>query len=64
MLTDERVRILRDAAPNSWLALSEDEERLVATASTYEDAVSLAAQKGVDDPVLIKTPGGWLPQVF
>jgi len=64
MLAEERLRILRDAAPNSWIALSEDEGRLVAAAATYEEVVMLAAKEGVEDPVLIKTPDEWVPLVF
>ena len=60
----ERLEILKNAPPNSWLAFSEDESRILGTATTYEEAVALASEKGVEDPVLIKTPDEWLTPVF
>ena len=62
--TEERVRILREAEPNSWIALSGDESRLVASGSTYGEAVERAELQGESNPVLIKTPDSWLPQVL
>ena len=64
MSVDERVRMLRDAAPNSWIALSGDEARFVAGGTTYAEAVERARVKGENDPVLIKTPDSWAPLVF
>jgi hypothetical protein len=61
---DERVRILREAEPNSWIALSGDESRLVASGSTYAEAVERAGLEGENDPVLIKTPETWVPMVL
>jgi hypothetical protein len=60
----ERIRILREAPPNSWIALSEDESRLVGRGSTYAEAVASAGKEGEEDPILIKTPYEWLPLVF
>ena len=64
MLPEERAKILLDAPPNSWIALSEDEARVVGKGSTYAEAVEMAEREGVEDPVLIKTPAEWLPLVF
>jgi Family of unknown function (DUF5678) len=64
MSHEERLRVLREAAPNSWIALSEDESRVVGSGSTYAEAVELAEREGVEDPVLIKTPDEWLTPVF
>lgn len=64
MSTEERVKVLRDAPPNSWIAFSENEDRVVATASSYEEAVSLAEAQGEEDPVLMKTPDEWVPLVL
>jgi hypothetical protein len=64
MNTKERLEMLRNAPPNAWLALSEDESRVIGTAPTYGEAVELAAKQGVEDPVLIKTPEEWLTPVF
>jgi len=60
----ERLEILRKAAPNSWLAFSEDESRVLGSAPTYAEAVELAAKEGVEDPVLLKTPDEWLVSVL
>jgi hypothetical protein len=57
----ERLRALKSAPPDSWVALSEDESRIVAVASSYEEAVQKSESVGVSDPVLIKTPKAWLP---
>jgi hypothetical protein len=64
MSTEERLEMLKTAPPNSWLALSEDESRVIGSAPTYSEAVELAANEGVEDPVLIKTPDEWLTPVF
>jgi hypothetical protein len=64
MNVDDRLEMLRNAPLDAWLALSEDESRVVGSASTYGEAVELAAQQGVDDPVLIKTPESWLVPVY
>lgn len=64
MSNEERLQVLREAPANSWLALSEDESRVVGTGKTYAEAVELAAKEGVEDPVLIKTPDEWLTPVF
>ena len=64
MNADERVKILREAKPNSWVAFSSDEERLVASGATYDEAVEAAEKSGEDDPVLVKVPDNWQPRVF
>ena len=64
MSAEERLEALRKAPPNAWLALSDDESRVVGVAQTYEEAVELAAKSGVDDPVLIKRPAEWLIPVY
>ena len=60
----ERVEILRDAEPNSWLALSHDESSVVASGQDYVQAVEKAKEKGEDDPVLIKIPQQWNAMVL
>jgi hypothetical protein len=60
-MTDQRIEALRSAPPDSWVALSEDESRVVAVGSSYEEAVLKSEKAGVSDPVLIKTPKAWLP---
>jgi hypothetical protein len=64
MSTEERLKILRAAKPNSWIAFSADESRVVASADTYEDVVKVAASEGETEPVVEKVPENWLPRVF
>jgi predicted RNase H-like HicB family nuclease len=64
MSTMERIEILEAAAPNSWLALSGDETKVVGHGSSYEEAVKMAEEAGETDPILIKTPDEWVPMVL
>ncbi len=64
MSAEERVRILGEAEPNSWLALSSDESRVVGRGPTYGDAVADAEKNGEEDPVLIKIPDNWNSRVY
>jgi hypothetical protein len=64
MTADERVRILNDAKPNSWLAFSSDESRVVGRGDTYGEAVEDAERNGEVDPVLVKIPEDWEPRAF
>ena len=65
MMTDEeRVQILREAKPNSWLALSSDESRVAGRGDSFEQAVEDAKEHGENDPLLIKVSDNWEPRVF
>ena len=64
MTDKERVRILSEAKPNSWVALSSDESKLVGRGDSYEQAVEDAQKHGENDPLLIKIPDNWEPRVF
>jgi len=59
MSREERAKTLRDAEPNSWIALSGDESKVVGKGSTYREAVDRARENGEEDPLLIKTPEAW-----
>ena len=58
---DLRLEIPRSAPLDSWIALSEDESKIVAVGDSYDGVVSKSEKAGVSDPVLIKTPKCWLP---
>jgi hypothetical protein len=58
---DRRLELLRSAPLDSWIALSEDETRIVAHGATYEEVVKKSEHAGVSDPLLIKTPKVWIP---
>ena len=60
-MTDLRFEALKLAPLDSWVALSEDETRIVAVGSSYDEAVKNSESAGVSDPVLVKTPKVWLP---
>jgi hypothetical protein len=62
--TDLRLEALRSAPLGKWIALSEDESKIVAIGSTCEEAVKNSETAGVSDPVLLKTPKVWLALSF
>lgn len=41
---------------NEWVALSEDEERVVGHGKTVKEAIEKAKAKGVNSPVVTKVP--------
>jgi len=59
MSDDPRFEALKSAPLDSWVALSEDETKIVAVGSSYSEAVEKSEQAGVSDPVLVKTPKAW-----
>ncbi len=56
-----RLEALRSAPLNNWVALSEDETRIIAVGATYSEAAEESECAGVSDPVIIKTPPQWAP---
>ncbi|MDP9160497.1 MAG: DUF5678 domain-containing protein [Acidobacteriota bacterium] len=56
-----RLETLRSAPTDKWIALSEDETKVIAVGSTYEEVVKNSEIAGVTDPVLMKTPKVWTP---
>ena len=57
---DIRLELLSKAPLDSWIALSEDETKIVAVGATYEEAARKSELAGVSDPILLKTPKVWL----
>lgn len=53
---EERVKILEEAQPYSWLAFSSDESRVVGCGATYDEAVRDAERRGEYDPLLVLVP--------
>lgn len=64
MSADERVRVLREAKPNSWVAFSEDESKVVAYGDSYSEVLRAAERVGEKEPVVVKTPENWASKVF
>ena len=58
---DARLEALRSAPLNSWIALSEDESKIVAVGSTFSEVVTNSEKAGVSDPIIIETPKAWAP---
>jgi hypothetical protein len=56
-----RSKALREAPLNSWVAFSEDESKIIAVGSTYDEAVRNSDAAGEADPLIVKTPLEWLP---
>ena len=48
--------VLRDAPVGDWIALSHDQQRIVATAKTLNAAVETAKSLGEEEPILFKIP--------
>jgi hypothetical protein len=64
MSTEERLKMLREAEPGSWLALSSDESHLVASAKTLDEVLDRAEMAGHSDPLIVKAPTTLAPLVL
>ena len=56
-----RLELLRSAPLNKWIALSEDESRIVAVGDTFGEVSELSDLAGFSDPLILKTPEEWVP---
>jgi hypothetical protein len=59
-----RLEFLREAKPNSWLAISDDGFELFGQGDTPEEALEQARKKGHNDAVLTMTPPSWQPRIL
>jgi hypothetical protein len=48
--------VLKDAPVGEWIALSHDQQRIVATAKVLHEAIEAARLKGEDEPIVLKVP--------
>lgn len=64
MTPQERVKILIEAKPDSWIALSSDESKVIGRGDTYSEAVADAEKHGETDPILVKIPDSWESRVL
>ncbi|MFZ0311973.1 MAG: DUF5678 domain-containing protein [Candidatus Korobacteraceae bacterium] len=48
--------VLKDAPVGDWIALSNGQERIVATGKTLEEALNAAKAQGENHPVVMKVP--------
>jgi hypothetical protein len=60
----ERLQILREATPNTWLAFSSDESKIVGRGNTFGDAASAAEDAGEQDPIIMLVPATWSPTLL
>ncbi|HEX4485952.1 MAG TPA: hypothetical protein VH088_06775 [Terriglobales bacterium] len=54
MLPIDLSEVLKNAPAGDWLALSQDQERLVGTGKTVEEAIRSALQHGECSPIVMK----------
>lgn len=54
-----RLKALKSAPMNSWIALSSDETSIVAIGDSYEEVSRKLDESGATDSVVIKTPQSW-----
>jgi hypothetical protein len=59
MSPEARIEALKNAPLDGWAAFSEDEERLVAYGTTYDEVVKKSEENGVTNPVVVKVPPAW-----
>jgi hypothetical protein len=56
-----RLETLRSAPMDSWIAISEDESRIIAVGKTYSEASEKSDAAGEPDSIILKTPTVWEP---
>jgi hypothetical protein len=62
MSPEERVNILRECEPDSWLVFNADESQVVAKGKSYGEVVAAAYGVGETDIVIVKIPPNWNPR--
>ena len=58
-LASPSIELLQSAPLNSWIALSADQQRIVAVGSDPQEVSDIAEKLGEKDFVLAKTPPRW-----
>ena len=56
-----RLNTLRSAPLDRWIALSEDESRIIAVGETFTEGSNLSDAAGESDPTILRTPASWEP---
>lgn len=64
MKPEERINALLNAPPDGWVAFSQDESKVVAYGTTYDEVMSKAEAEGEQEPVLLKVPRNWNDRVL
>jgi hypothetical protein len=55
-----RLKALKSAPMDTWIALSSDESTIVASGGTFEEVSKKTEEAGLTDSVVIKTPKRWI----
>jgi hypothetical protein len=56
VLPIDLTEVLKDAPAGEWLALSQDQQQLLGSGRTLEDAIRMAQEHGEDSPIVMKVP--------
>jgi len=56
---DARTAALNGAPLDAWIALSNDETKIVARGATYQEVADALDKAGDDTSVIVKTPPDW-----
>jgi len=64
MSTEERLAILREAKPNTWIVFSTDEHHVIARGATFAEASAEAEKSGEKDPLFTLIPPSWAPTLL
>jgi hypothetical protein len=56
--------IVRNAPRNCWLALNDEQTKVVGYGDTPDAAIDAAIANGVDNSVLLWSPEEWIPSVY
>ena len=54
-----RLALLQSAPLNTWIALSEDESRIVAAGADFGEVSTKADEAGEPDAIILRTPPAW-----
>lgn len=57
----KRLELLQSAPLDKWVALSEDETRIIAVGESFSDVATESDKSGEHDPIILKTPSFWAP---
>jgi hypothetical protein len=63
-VTIDLTELLLGASRECWLALNEEQNRVVGRGQTIKEAVDEAKKNGVDDPIIVWSPKVWTPRVY
>lgn len=57
-------KLLENAPRDCWLALTQDQRKVVGRGEDIAEAIEEAKENGEDDPLLLWSPKSWIPAVY